>query len=63
MLEYSKIILKKVSFDPQLFQKELQKSIHWIKKNDRKILLNWCLVEFGNRYSQTIINCFAGYYA
>ncbi len=60
MLEYSKTILEKVSFDPQLFQKELNKSISWVSKHERKILLNWCLVEFGNRHAHTILNCFSG---
>ena len=34
MLEFSKNILSKVSFDKSLFQKELQKSVYWIKKKD-----------------------------
>jgi hypothetical protein len=60
MLEYSKTVLKKVSFDPLLFKKELVKSIHWVGKHDRQILLNWCLLEFGSQYGQTILNCFSG---
>ena len=34
MLEFSKLILKKVSFCKNLFKKELIKSIKWIKKKE-----------------------------
>ena len=34
MLEYSKEILQKVSFDPELFQKELQKAISMLMEEE-----------------------------
>ncbi len=54
MLEYSKTILSKVSFDPSLFKKELTNSLNWINNNEKKILLQWCLIEFGNKYYEDI---------
>ena len=38
MLEFSKIVLKKVSFDKKLFKKELRKSAMWLSKSDMIIL-------------------------
>ena len=46
MLELSKHVLNKVSFDRSLFRKELRKSIAWLKKEDIKILKAWCLTSF-----------------
>ena len=34
MLEYTKLILRKVSFSRELFGKELKKSIKWLKKEE-----------------------------
>jgi hypothetical protein len=48
MLELSKKILKTVSFDVNLFHKELKKAISWIEnKEDLIKLKEWCLKEFG----------------
>ncbi len=41
MLEYFKIILCKVSFDPQLFRKEYRKSLARLNKNEANELKNW----------------------
>ena len=54
MFEYSKIILSKVSFDPLLFGKELKKALGWVSQSERRMLLKWCLIEFGHRYSSII---------
>jgi hypothetical protein len=54
MLEYSKLILSKVSFDPHLFKKELKKALAWVNQNEKRLLLQWCLMEFGHRYSGII---------
>lgn len=51
MLELTKKILTKVSFDAQLFQKELNKALKWI--TDAEEIQNfqtWCIREFGNKY-------------
>ena len=41
MLEYQKLILKKVSFSKQLFVKELEKSKKWLSNNEFKDLIRW----------------------
>jgi hypothetical protein len=41
MLEYSKLILKKVSFDSSLFEKELKKSLHYLLPDEIEELFNW----------------------
>ena len=43
MLEYSKIILENVSFDAQLFRKELLKAVKTLVDEEREELLMWCL--------------------
>jgi hypothetical protein len=58
MFEYSKEILTKVSFDRNLFNKELKKAITWLKKDERKLLMMWCLATFGNRYGDIILAAF-----
>lgn len=51
MVELSKNILRKVSFDKQLFQKELEKAIRWIgKAEELQSFKDWCVIEFGNLY-------------
>tara|TARA_B100000073_G_scaffold328034_1_gene314234 strand:- start:92 stop:277 length:186 start_codon:yes stop_codon:yes gene_type:complete len=46
MLEFSKKILSKVSFDKQLFRNELNKSIRWVKKTEIIHLKVWTLATF-----------------
>jgi hypothetical protein len=58
MFEYSKQILTKVSFDKKLFNKELTKAISWLKNDERKMLMVWCLATFGNRYGDVISQAF-----
>ena len=58
MFEYSKEILTKVSFDRTLFNKELVKAIKWLKVDERKLLMMWCLATFGNKYSDVIGQAF-----
>ncbi len=41
LLDYYKEILKKVSFDQQLFNKELQKAQRSIEKAENDQLLSW----------------------
>ena len=48
MLEFSKNILQKVSFDKQLFKKELQKSARWIGKHEVSALKIWALTSFAH---------------
>tara|TARA_B100001115_G_C15841668_1_gene422183 strand:- start:1058 stop:1243 length:186 start_codon:yes stop_codon:yes gene_type:complete len=46
MLEFSKKILLKVSFDKSLFKKELKKSATWLDKKDTAKLKIWTLISF-----------------
>ncbi len=57
MLELSKKVLHKVSFDQALFKKELTKSISWLKKDDIKKLKAWCLTSFV-MYQDLILDVF-----
>ncbi len=59
MLELSQKILKRVSFDAYLFQKELKKAILWIKDLDElNKLKDWCLKEFNHLYPHIIQSTF-----
>jgi hypothetical protein len=58
MFEYSKEILTKVSFDKELFRKELIKSIKWVTADERKLLLLWCLATFQDKYGSIISQAF-----
>jgi hypothetical protein len=58
MLEYSKTILKKVSFCDVLFEKELRKAIRWLIEREKLQLQVWCKQHFGARYSRIINKCF-----
>ena len=61
MFEYSKEILTKVSFDKNLFSKELRKAIQWLKKEERKMLMVWCITTFGHKYGDIIMHAFRHY--
>jgi hypothetical protein len=45
MLEYSKIILSKISFDKKLFRKEYKKAFRYLGSNDRIALMHWVRAE------------------
>ena len=57
MLEFSKKILSKVSFDKKLFRKELIKNIRWLNKNEIIKLKLWALATF-SQYENIIIEVF-----
>lgn len=58
MLEFSKTILQNVSFDKNLFCKELRKSINWLSYDEAKNLKIWCLAYFGHAYADVIYESF-----
>lgn len=58
MLELSKQILQKVSFDRILFKKELKKAYQWVKPSERLDLKVWCLITFGIAYKELILEVF-----
>jgi hypothetical protein len=43
MLEYTKTVLQKVSFDARLFRRELEKAIHRLLPNELEELKQWLL--------------------
>ncbi len=57
MLEFSKKILSKVSFDKILFKKELSKCIKWLSKKEVLNLKIWALTAFA-QYKNTILEVF-----
>jgi hypothetical protein len=58
MLKYAKEILTKVSFDAQLFEKELKKAIKMLVHEELIELKNWCHEKFGKLYNSLINRCF-----
>ena len=43
MLEYTKTVLQKVSFDARLFRRELEKAVERLMPNELKELTQWLL--------------------
>ena len=58
MLEYSKTVLQKVSFNRELFGKELRKSLRWLKKEEIILLQVWCLATYNEQYSDILREVF-----
>lgn len=50
MLEYSKKVLRKVSFDVSLFKKELSKAYQNLLEEEIEELMNWVSKNFGAQY-------------
>lgn len=59
MIEYSKIILPKVSFSRHLFKKELNKCIKWMEPDEIPELYKWCYESFGDMYPEILEEAFA----
>lgn len=58
MMEFSKEVLQKVSFDKLLFRKELIKARKWVGQHDQLVLKAWCLATFGHMYRDVILEVF-----
>ncbi|MBL7955460.1 MAG: hypothetical protein JNJ91_10500 [Flavobacteriales bacterium] len=58
MMEFSKQVLQKVSFDQRLFRKELIKARRWLGQHDQLVLKAWCLATFGHIYKDVIVEVF-----
>lgn len=58
MLGFVQQVLTKVSFDKELFRKELKKGLRWISPGERTLLLTWCLANFGNTHQDVIKEVF-----
>ena len=52
MLEYVKTILGKVSFDNELFMRELKKALAQLSPVEQGQLENWLRDNYGERYSE-----------
>ena len=50
MLEYTKTLLKRVSFDVKLFRKELAKAYQNLLEEEIEELREWVLENFGTQY-------------
>lgn len=59
MLEYVKTILQKVSFNRQLFEKELRKAVASLVPEEILNLKAWCYQKFGKIYKPILNRCFA----
>jgi hypothetical protein len=57
MFEYTKQILTKVSFDKNLFRKELTKAMRILQKDERRLLKIWCVATFA-AYSDVMLDVF-----
>ncbi len=60
MIEYAKVILPKVSFSEELFQKELLKCINWVNQGEIEDLREWCFANFGELHPEILEKAFAG---
>jgi len=54
MLEYAKTVLKNVSFDVSLFQKELHKVVNFLVPDEVNSLIHWIHQEFSGQ--ETLLN-------
>ncbi len=63
MLEYAKTVLEKVSFNPDLFRKELKKSKQMLKEDEIELLHSWCRMSFTEKYPDIIGEVFDNYSA
>ena len=58
MLDYQKEVLEKVSFDQELFTKELQKSYQWLDSSELSELLLWVSNNFKQKPFIVLDNSF-----
>jgi len=58
MLKYTETVLQKVSFNKDLFKKELSKSLVWLRKEEVNLLKAWCILNFGAIYMDIISEVF-----
>lgn len=58
MLEYIKTVLKKVSFDSKLFEKELKKAIKTLIQEEIQELEKWCYANFLDQHKLVLQRCF-----
>jgi len=54
MLEYTKTILVRVSFDKSLFKKELEKSLNTLEPKDIRQLKTWLNLKYSRTFPEII---------
>ncbi len=59
MLRYAKQVLSKVSFDKELFEKELRKAIKMLVPVEIRELKKWCYRKFSKLYRAILDRCFS----
>lgn len=59
MLEHQKKVLQNVSYNPDLFYKELVKSINWLPSHEVFKLYSWVKLKFGATHYHVIKKAFA----
>lgn len=60
MFEMYKYVLDKVSFDPFLFRKELEKAMRKINPNEQLLFKIWCLNTFDQKHKEALTEVFEG---
>jgi len=58
MLEYAKVILPKVSYNRELFRKELSKCISWVDGKELDLLKTWCFENFMDQHPDILNKAF-----
>ena len=58
MLEYTKMILLKVSFNRSLFEKELRKALKLVQPPDLTDFRMWCYQQFSRLYRRVLKKVF-----
>ncbi len=58
MLEHQKIIVKNVSHNKILFEKEIKKSLKWLDKNDLLAFNQWVVANLYDKYPDIISKYF-----
>ncbi len=59
MIDHQKIILENVKQDPELFRKELIKSLNWLSQEDKQKLYDWVKSKFWSSHKEIIQEVFA----
>ncbi len=61
MLRYTETILQKVSFNRELFKRELIKAVKWLRKDEVPLLKAYVVLNFGNTHYDVINEVFRRY--
>jgi hypothetical protein len=58
MLKHEIILLEKISYDKNLFKKEIIKSFRWLKSYEIILLHNWLKKNYGKTHADVIQDVF-----